>query len=317
VIADTMYLLVEDQASERSELWASDGTAAGTRRVMRFAGDIGLSGLVAAGEVLYFLITRTTGVMEQRTTLWRSDGTTAGTRQVSPTRWLWASRLTPVGSRIYFAAGDATHGEELWRTNGTAAGTRLVRDIKTGGSGSSSPRELTRLGDMLVFVALGPGGRELWKSDGTSGGTVRVRDIRPDGSSSPAGLVARGSTVFFSANDGSSGRELWRTDGTSTGTRRVRDIRPGAGSSSPHGLTNVGEVIAFAANDGEHGVEPWQSDGSADGTVMVGDLRVDGSSLPVIDDPDGIRVELGAAGGRAYVVADDAAHGWELWSWTP
>jgi ELWxxDGT repeat protein len=217
---------------------------------------------------------------------------------------------------VPFVAEDIAHGREVWRTNGTASGTRLVKDIKTGRGRGSDPSDLTALHDTLLFAASGSGGRELWATDGTSAGTLRVRDIRPDGSSSPSDLVARGSRVYFSADDGTSGRELWRTDGTLAGTRRVKDILPGARSSSPHGLTRVGDRIVFAADDGEHGVEPWQSDGSAAGTVLVADIMPAGSSLDASAD-ERLPVRFGAAGGRVYVAADDGSHGRELWSWEP
>lgn len=42
------------------------------------------------------------------------------------------SNLTVVGSSLYFAAYDATHGSELWKSDGTAAGTVLVKDIVAG-----------------------------------------------------------------------------------------------------------------------------------------------------------------------------------------
>lgn len=34
------------------------------------------------------------------------------------------------GYKAFFAATDATHGEELWVTDGTKEGTRMVKDIR-------------------------------------------------------------------------------------------------------------------------------------------------------------------------------------------
>src|SRR5262245_60594761 len=39
--------------------------------------------------------------------------------------------------------------------------------------------------------------------------------------SSPSGLVAIGSTAYFTADDGINGRELWKTSGTAAGTALV------------------------------------------------------------------------------------------------
>src|SRR5215469_10132308 len=50
-------------------------------------------------------------------------------------------------------------------------------------------------------------------------------------SSTPSWLVAIGSTIYFSADDGVHGSELWKTDGTAAGTVMIKDINPGSGSS--------------------------------------------------------------------------------------
>src|SRR5262245_58459971 len=53
-------------------------------------------------------------------------------------------------------------------------------------------------------------------------------NLRSD--SSPGNFYTAGSTLYFTADDGSSGVELWRTDGTGPSTRLVKDINPGGGS---------------------------------------------------------------------------------------
>ena len=94
---------------------------------------------------------------------------------------------------------------------------------------------LTNVNGTLFFSARSSAnGRELWKSDGTAAGTQLVKDIRTgsgsgyySNSSSPSDLTAVGSTLYFSANDGTNGRELWKSDGTASGTQLVKDIRTG------------------------------------------------------------------------------------------
>ena len=62
----------------------------------------------------------------------------------------------------------------------TCARAIMVKDINSGSS-SSSPADLTAVGNTLYFVANdGTNGYELWKSDGTASGTVMVKDIAAD-----------------------------------------------------------------------------------------------------------------------------------------
>ena len=46
-------------------------------------------------------------------------------------------------------------------------------------------------------------------------------------------LTAVGSTLFFTAGDGTHGPELWKSDGTEAGTVLVKDIHPGDNHGRP------------------------------------------------------------------------------------
>ena len=145
-------------------------------------------------------------------------------------------QLTYAGtSGLFFIADDGVHGSELWVTDGVAAPV-MVTDINP--SGSSEPRSLTAIGNVLWFNADdGTNGRELWRSDGTAGGTVLVADTNPTGNGRPEDLVVFDNELYFTAQ-GPQGRELWHTDGTQLGTASF-DIRVGTQSSSPADLHRV------------------------------------------------------------------------------
>jgi ELWxxDGT repeat protein len=240
------------------ELWATDGTVAGTRLVRDiYTGD---------------------------------TATSPGTPGSS-----FPSALTGVRSTLFFTAWEPEHHRELWKSDGTAEGTVLVKDTTddgmipgsdSEGSGEMHFRELLALGQRLLFTVWSPeSGVELWSSDGTDAGTVVVRDIVPgEGSSYPTDLTADGLTAFFSAWDPDGGRELWQTDGTEAGTTRVTDIAPGPASSSPRQLSQVGGALFFSATEDLRGRELWQ--------MPIPSVRIE--SPPIV--PEGGPAELVATG---------------------
>ena len=152
VAVGSQLFFVIDRDLPTAALWRSDGSAAGTGRVL--AGNA--ADLTAVGARLYFRRRDPAG-----DTLWISDGTAAGTREVAP---LAPSGLTAVGDTLYFAASDDA-GAELWQSDGTAAGTTRVADLVPGPDGAA-PADLTAACGRLFFTATTPAtGRELWALD--------------------------------------------------------------------------------------------------------------------------------------------------------
>jgi ELWxxDGT repeat protein len=293
-----------------SELWKTDGTAAGTVLVKDInPGSAGSnpSALTDVNGTLFFSANDGT----HGTELWKSDGTAAGTVMVSDIN-LGSGASTPgsllnVNGALFFGATDATHGRELWKSDGTAAGTVMVSDINPG-SGSSSPGNLTNVNGTVFFSANdGTHGNELWKSDGTTAGTMMVSDILPGSGSSFTSanpyMTNVNGTLFFSAYDITHGYTLWKSDGTAAGTVIVSSLDP----SSPSYLTNVNGTLFFNAGDSTHGTELWKSDGTDAGTTMVADINPapNTGSNPV---------DLIAENNSLFFYANDGTHGWEPWT---
>lgn len=309
-----------------TELWRSDGTAAGTYLVV----DLNVNpnqgsnphGFTVFSGALYFAATDGNSAGEHGVELYKTDGTAAGTNMVADINPGQGSSnpawLTPVGGNLFFAASDgntaADHGVELWKTDGTAAGTQMVVDINPGNQ-DGNPSHLTNVNGTLFFSATdgtsaANHGVELWKSDGTAGGTSLVADINPGNQdSNPSELTDVNGVLFFAASDGNGatghGTELWISDGTSGGTLLAKDINPGKNSSDPSGLLNVNGTVYFAADDGTHGSELWRSDGSDAGTYLVQDIYPGAqASGPTF---------LNNYNGNLLFAADDGTHGYELW----
>ncbi|MDB5289856.1 MAG: Flagellar hook-length control protein FliK [Phycisphaerales bacterium] len=227
-----------------------------------------LKGAVVLNGILYFAVQQGT---PNGVELWRTDATAAGTTMVArilTDAALASPRLTVIGGKLCFVAGDGPGTLALWSNDGTPGGTHLIHDL---GITSVNPQNLTGAGSRLFFTLNTDTGNELWVSDGTDAGTHLAHDIQPgSGSSNPQLLTAAGDEVYFSADDGVHGRELWRSDGTDGGTLMVQDINPGPAASNPSNLTLSGGNLFFSANDGTHGTELWVTSvtGSVSGSVI-------------------------------------------------
>ncbi|MDW8221981.1 MAG: cadherin-like domain-containing protein [Gemmatales bacterium] len=167
-----------------TELWKSDGTAAGTQLVA----DVRLGSISATFKELtnfngtLFFVADDGQYGEE---LWKSDGTSPGTVLVkdinigtksSQVQGLTVVQTAPGVFQLFFAATDGSTGLELWKSDGSTAGTVRVRDIRSGAA-SAAPQQLVALGNQLVFLANdGLTDLDPWKSDGTAAGTVKIAD---------------------------------------------------------------------------------------------------------------------------------------------
>jgi ELWxxDGT repeat protein len=213
-----------DDSTHGTELWVTDGTAAGTYLLRdiypgRYTG-LGTNSnnpnnIVGLGNGKALFVATTGTVI-----------TGVGTHSsVLPYGFeLWVTNGTPGTPTVSYHPNRTNSGDAY--TNGTS----MVKDAVYG-PGSSNPDFITALGNgKALFSATG----ELWVSDGTYAGTSAIKSINPSfGSSSvkdPITALGNGKALFC-ANDGTHGYELWVSDGTSTGTSLVQDINPGSGSS--------------------------------------------------------------------------------------
>lgn len=287
------FAITDNQTLYNGGLWKSDGTTAGTQLVANVStlAQPFYEDLITFNNTLFFVANDGVNGFQ----IWSSDGTASGTTRITslsaPTNGSNSFGFTVKGNSIVFTADDAINGAELWKTDGTDVGTSLIKDIMPGSSGgninSASPSGFVTLGNDLLFSAASGTSqndqdRELWKTDGTNGGTQLLKNIRPgsgfSGSSSPSNLTKVGSSVYFSANNGTNGIELWKTDGTDAGTVMVKDIRT-AGDSNPMNFKAVGQRLFFVAADGVNGQELWTSDGTEQGTTIVKNINPETQGL--------------------------------------
>lgn len=300
-------------AETGAELWATDGTDAGTglvRDIWPGPADAEIGPFAVIGNEAWFQAND--GI--HGTELWKTDGTAEGTylvKDIYPgTSGSDPHYFVEAGGRIYFCANDGGHGVELWVTDGTADGTQIVIDLYPG-SMSGEPWSLCEFNGVCYFCANSPEfGEEIFQTDGTVEGTSLFIDIAPGSASSgPDSLTKLNNRLFFTCDDGIHGEELWSSDGTASGTALVMDIRQYSSktgrSSRPHDLVALESRLVFAARDLVHGDELWTSDGTPERTVLLRDINPG----PADSHPK----ELTRVNSRIVFSAETPEYGRELW----
>jgi ELWxxDGT repeat protein len=287
-----------------SELWKSDGTAAGT---VPFAtatppGQMVpyLSDLTVANGLLYFL--KDDGLPS----LWRTAGTAAGTVDLDPgLKIVQPQQLTAVGGTLFFTAlDDVGSNSQLWKSDGTVKGTVLLRDFPAAANDSIPPgvENLTAVKGTLFFTLTYADHGELWKSDGTVKGTVLVKAV------SAAGLTSLNGTLYFFAA-AAKGDQLWKSDGSAAGTVPVAQTSGSVFTENtylPIYPVVVNGLLYFFVHDPTSGLTLWKSNGTAAGTLAVKVITPFAFYYPT--------TALAASGGAVYFTATDTAHGAELWT---
>ncbi|TWT36423.1 hypothetical protein KOR34_13280 [Posidoniimonas corsicana] len=277
-----------------AELWASDGSPAGTRRVAP-TGTQRPQDLTEFDGSLYFIAGRP-GIIGLVHQLWRvaPDGTA---EQVEGVR---ATRIRVENGALYLegAIGDDAG---LFRNDG--GGFQLVRRSYqvngTNGDFSFPPVEQ----DGRVFYHFGNIYREdLYVQDLATGAWTKLADAR-----TIAWMRPFGEGVIFSRRDNNVGDyDMWYTDGTVDGTRPLTEFTPAHENSSTFlPLFEQDGYYYFRIETAEHGYELWRNQGTPESGELVMDIRP--------GEADSFPTAAHVLGDRVLFIADDGVHGREWW----
>jgi ELWxxDGT repeat protein len=274
-----------------TELWKSDGTAAGTVLVKDINPGSFISSepayLTNVNGTLFFAASD--GVRGRE--LWKSDGTSGGTVMVKD---IGAGALgsnphneddgvgygTPhfavLNGVVYFVA-DANNDNkyELWRSDGSDAGTRKLAEFSTG----YDIRDLTAVDQSLEFIAIAAdGSQNLYRATPSGNGIdlvklaanvsslngIGVLTPRAEpGSAVPSDFNGDHKTDLLFGNDNTHGVAIWQMDGTHvTSSSQVGTAPSGAEFTRQGDFNGDGKADMLFYNGSTHDLTVWQMNGN-------------------------------------------------------
>jgi ELWxxDGT repeat protein len=244
------------------ELYASDGTAAGTTVIQEQAVgtlDSFCSTEVArVGALAYFSarISASSGCE-----LHRTDGTAAGTvlvKDIFPgNTGSDPTNIKLLGTNLIFTAIDSTAtGRELWKSDGTAAGTVLIRDLIPGAQGilfslpTSSGRQPSIIANGFYYVLSDTA--SLYRTDGSSAGTREVGTRLGDTADFRQQLSSANGVIIYTAIDlnrvGAFGFEPVRAPISNPSINELlKNIGSDVGNSFPDTFVDFNGRVVFPA----------------------------------------------------------------------
>lgn len=317
-----------------SSLWRTDGTAAGTFKLLETGQDPGT--LTPAGPLVFF------PSQVNSPTLMMSDGTVAGTKPADDFmrrfgQWKFTA-LFPFGETLFADVTDlGVYDGSLWKT--TAAPDGVASQL-----GARNPFGMIDFAGHYAFYAQGPQGPYdygLWVTDGTRAGTYAVvPDLGDTCCDAPSPLVNAAGTLFFLKALRNGKLTLWKSDGTTDGTTAVKEL---SSTTTFRSQIKAAGHNVFFFTDGSL----WCSDGTDSGTTELAkvtlysydndDLRPAGSRIVYVDNPSSNLFELWSSDGTkagtrllkslgpnyttltsidgiVYFAGSDAGHGTEIWT---
>ncbi len=275
-----LLLFLANDGIDGEQLFATDGTNAGTNALFTFTGQYvfyGSTPIVSLGSSALFVAPGSGG---SSSSLEVTDGTVAGTKSIYSGSIIEGS-LFKVGQEAYFAVYEYNSSTsqsflELFRTDGTSANTVDIGPVVVTGEYDQAYEKPVDASGRFYFEVVSSTDNYIWMSDPTLGQTIQLADFPisqyPGG---PQNFTALGQDLLFTTNDLAGGGEsLWSTNGTVSGTAVLKDFTGSAYTSPPtlSSLTTAGASVFFTVDEPNGGVQLWASNGTSSGTLKAHDF---------------------------------------------
>ncbi|MEQ9101762.1 MAG: choice-of-anchor D domain-containing protein [Imperialibacter sp.] len=292
-----------------SELWKTDGSAAGTELVKTLDGN--LRGTIGGyempnGDIVFFA-----SDVEHNYEIWKTNGTELGTtllKDIYP-GIISSYPLSPViyNEELFFSAADDKHGTELWKTDGTESGTVMLLDANTQYKNIQMESSTVTTEGLFFTSGINSQGKpNLYKTSS--------EDHLEQLAFESGALVLAEFSNFVTYNDlpfifvkniGIEGSAfLGLAKYSDDKLEIVKEISGGIS------LRNVGDKLFFPANSPGTGRELWVSDGTTEGTYEITDIAPDQDDAFDTDDDD---FHIEKFNEKYFFSANDQSNGYELW----
>jgi ELWxxDGT repeat protein len=239
---------VYDGVSTSFQLWASDGTPLGTKKIKDFPylpNTIIPSYLTVVGDIAYFSA-NDNGAGDK---IWRSDGTSLGTYSIEDR---YGFSFIPYKGKLLYAANGG-----FWITNGGINSSQILFNSYIYGGAEFNND----------FYAIG--WNSIIKTNGTPEGTKELAQLGPVNmyESLPI-LNNKIITAYNPTGIDYNSQEVGSFDISTGSISLTKEIMPGPLGSQPRSWVVINNKILFLADDGVHGQEIWETDGTTDGTKL-------------------------------------------------
>jgi ELWxxDGT repeat protein len=265
-----------EEGADVQDLWVSDGTPAGTKRISGFARGVGFLG----GQAFFGAPGGTgMGGLELRAT----DGSAVGSHPVAVLQRTPAGSFPEITSLGSFVVMRTFEGDiqRLWRSDGTPAGTAPIPgfalNLPQAHFANVPPAVVA--GQLFFEVDRAAGGgagapsSDLWRTDGTGPGTFQLASFGTGQGLELGTRTIWNGVLLFTASRGEQ-CAFWTSDGTTAGTREILPLPTGA--RCPDGVTAFGSRFLFVArvtSGGESVPQLYISDGTPAGTRQLSSFQ--------------------------------------------
>ncbi|MCA8969851.1 MAG: hypothetical protein KDC95_08715 [Planctomycetes bacterium] len=288
--ATRCYFAENSSAGQYNDLWETDGSVAGTRRIPNTLFDPDF--LWTHGDFLFTWARRSSSSQRDLHAIdlktMAISNLTDGRLEPARQDYYDAVEWAHLGSRSMFFVEDPRHGYEPWVTDGSASGTDLLADVGDDNRGSAWPSGGVRFGPHVYFVATDGNAYSYYQTDGTPQ-VVRKIDTRLNGPSEVAQQrIAAGAHIFYATLNST----LYGCNGTSYAPLATM---PGSISE----VQTLGDICIARVGNSVHAIEPTGSGVPLSGFTYVRSTAKYGDSmlfLGLLDGKHSITITDGTLG---------------------